>query len=250
MLNEQINKIHTPCKDCVFAKYENNTQIDCELDYISKYKNKNIEVLEAYDDNKEFYIINGKKCIGYRENKWFDQFDLKDASIEDKIKKFHKLNSLDYLLIIDLKNIDLEQLESILDQTNKLDIKPQKLTIVRYADNQKFPYEILKNLLDKYVKEYKWKIQTILDPLLVYNSILKNIVSLNANRFIVSITQHNNDIEKLIKHTDRVVHHDLDQFNIISNQNKNCMIFSRSLYAFEAFNNINLLDDEINYTII
>ncbi|NCA30639.1 MAG: hypothetical protein EBS93_07975, partial [Chitinophagia bacterium] len=125
MLNEQINKIHTPCKDCVFAKYQDNTQIGCELDYISKYKSKNIEILEAYDNNKEFYIINGKKCIGYRENKWFDQFDLKDNSIEDKIKKFHELNSLDYLLVIDLKKINLEELEDILGQINTLEIKPK-----------------------------------------------------------------------------------------------------------------------------
>lgn len=250
MLNEQINKIHTPCKDCVFAKYENNTQINCELDYISKYKNKNIEVLEAYDDNKEFYIINGKKCIGYRENKWFDNFDLKDASIEDKIKKFHELNSLDYLLIIDLKNINLEQLEDILVQVSGLQILPKKLIMIRYADNAGFPYEILKNLLDKYVTKYKWRIQTILDQLLEYHNVLKNIVSLNSNRFIVSITQSNKDIHNIVKYTNKIVHHDLDQFNIIANQNKSCIVFSRGLYAFEAFNGRDLLNDEINYKII
>lgn len=250
MLNEQINKIHTPCKECVFAKYQDNTQIDCALNYISKYKTKDIEVLEAYDDHKEFYIINGKKCIGYRENKWFDKFDLKDSSIEDKIKKFHELNALDYLLVLDLKNISLEELKNLLEQISTLSIKPQKLIIVRYADNTKFPYDTLKNLLDKHIKGYKWKIQTILDQLLAYNNIIKNIVSLNSNRFIVSITQANEDIEHIIKHTNRVVHHDLDQFNIISNQSKSCIIFSRSSYAFETFNGINLLDNELNYTII
>lgn len=250
MLNEQINKIHTPCKDCVFAKYQDNTQIDCALSYISKYKSKNIEILEAYDDNKEFYIVNGKKCIGYRENKWFDQFDLKDSSIEDKIKKFHEINSLDYLLVVDLKNINLEQLEDLLSQTKNLEFKPKKLIIVRYADNIGFPYEVLKNLLDTYAIGYKWRIQTVLDPLSIYDNILKNIISLNSHRFIVSVTQHNTDLINLIKHTNQVVHHDLDQFNIISNHNKSCIIFSRSSYAFEAFNGINLLDNELNYTII
>lgn len=250
MLNEQINTIHTPCKDCVFAKYENNTQIGCELEYISKYKNKNIEILEAYDKDKEFFIINGKKCIGYREIKWFNQFDLKDSSIQDKITKFYELNSLDYLLVIDLKNIDLDQMESILAQIDSLSIKPKKLIIVRYADNKSYPYSVMKNLLDKYTNGHIWRIQTILDPLLVYGNILKNIVSLNSNRFVVSITKHSNDIKKIIEYTNKLVHHDLDQFNIIANQNKDCLIFSRALYSFEAFNNKNLLADELNYTIV
>lgn len=250
MLNEQINKIHTPCKDCVFAKYQDNTQIDCELNYISKYKSKNIEILEAYDDDKEFYIINNKKCIGYRENKWFDQFGLKDSSVEIKVDQFHKLNSLDFLLVVDLKKIEPEQLEDILHQISKLETKPKNLIIIRYSDNPKFPYGALKDLLDKYAHGCKWRIQTILDPSLTYDNILKNIVSLNHNRFIASLKRYSVEIQKLINHTNKVVHHDLDQFNVISNQDKSLTLFSRGLYSFETFNGRNLLDDESNYTTI
>lgn len=250
MLNEQINKIHTPCKDCVFAKYQENTQVDCELNYISKYKTKNIEVLEAYDDEKEFYIINGKQCIGYRENKWFSSFDLKDNSVNGKVEKFNELNRLDYISVIDLKSISLDELESLLQQTNNVEIRPKKLIIIRYANNMGFPYEILREILDKYAKDYIWRIQTILDPLIGYDSILKNIVSLNYNRFIVSITKHNNDIKKIIEYTNQLVHHDLDQFNIISNSHKDCLIFSRCLYTFEVLNGKNLLDEDTNYTTI
>jgi len=95
-----------------------------------------------------------------------------------------------------------------------------------------------------------WRIQTILDPLLTFDNILKNIVSLNSNRFIVSLTNYNTDLKKLIDHTNKVVHYDLDQFNIVSNQNKDCLVFSRGIYAFEIFNGQNLLDNESNYTII
>ena len=50
-----VNTIHTPCKSCVFALYEDKTQTDCGLNYISKYRQKdNVEVLEAYDNDKEF----------------------------------------------------------------------------------------------------------------------------------------------------------------------------------------------------
>lgn len=97
-LDDQINTIHTPCKSCVFAKYDNNTQNGCELNYLDKYRTKNASILEAYDDEKEFYIINGKKCMGYRENKWFKQFNLENSDIESKIKIYKEKNYLDYIL--------------------------------------------------------------------------------------------------------------------------------------------------------
>ena len=55
---ETIKPIHTPCKDCTFAIYEGKTQNGCHLNLLEKYKNKNLEILEAYDEQKEFYIIN------------------------------------------------------------------------------------------------------------------------------------------------------------------------------------------------
>lgn len=252
MTNEtpQINTVHTSCKNCVFAKYENNTQTGCELNYLSVYKNKDISIVEAYDNEKEFFIVNGKKCIGYRENKWFDQFNLEDDSLQSKIDIFKKHNSLDYLLTINLKNMNISQLESLLSQIQECSIKPKKLIIIRYADNNnRFPYNNVKDLLDKY-SSYIWKIQTILDPLLEYKDILSNIVSLNSNRFIASIKDYNSSLNNIIQTTNKIVHEDLDQFTIISNADKTTLIFSRALYSFEAFDGKNLLDNDSYYKIV
>lgn len=247
-----IDTIHTPCKDCVFAIYNQNTQTDCALGYIDKYKDKNISVLEAYDNTKEFYIINGKKCIGYRENKWFKQFDLDGSDLEAKINKYHETNHLDYIIIIDLKNLSIENLDEILKQIQSCDIKPRKLIMVRYADNElKFPYSSIENLLKNHNVSYVWRIQTILDTTLVYKEILHNIISLNAKyRFIVSVNDYNTDIKHIIKHTNKTVHHDLDQFDIISNKDHSCIIFSSIIYRFDSFHGNNLLNNPNNYQII
>ena len=55
--------IHTPCKDCVFAIYDDKTQINCSQDCIDKYKKLDVPIVEVYDDDKEFYVIEGRKCI-------------------------------------------------------------------------------------------------------------------------------------------------------------------------------------------
>ena len=49
----------TPCKNCWFATYINNTQNNCEVGIIDKLKDK---VVECYDNDKEFYFIKDKFC--------------------------------------------------------------------------------------------------------------------------------------------------------------------------------------------
>ena len=64
-------KCNTSCKECIFAVYDDKTQIGCDLDRIDAYRDKgdNI-VLEAYDDEKEFFVINNYKCRCFR-NKYY-----------------------------------------------------------------------------------------------------------------------------------------------------------------------------------
>lgn len=64
-------KFHTSCKECIFAVYDGITQIGCDLDRIESYRNKGDGVvIEAYDEEKEFFIINNNKCKCFR-NKYY-----------------------------------------------------------------------------------------------------------------------------------------------------------------------------------
>ena len=252
MLDSQINPIHTPCKSCVFALYSNNTQTDCAIGYIEKYKNKNTEILEAYDNDKEFYIINGKKCLGYRENKWFNQFDLTDADINQKVAKYFETNILDYYMVVDLKQLNINQLDDILKQISECKIQPKKVIFIRYVDNElQFGFSKIEALLTKHAVPYIWRIQTIVDLSLNHEQILHNIISLNAKyRFVLSVKSMNNDIGRIVSQTNKVVHDDLDQFEVFSNKDHSSIIFSTIVYRFEAFHGNNLLNKPENYVII
>lgn len=54
----------TSCKLCHFAKYEGITQTGCMLGRIDKFRNHS-EVIEAYDHDKEFYVIKDRLCNTY-----------------------------------------------------------------------------------------------------------------------------------------------------------------------------------------
>lgn len=252
-MDNSIHNIHTPCKKCVFAKYEDNTQVGCHLDYIEKYKASNIEIIEAYDDEKEFYIINDKKCIGYREDKWFNQFNPENDHIETKIKIYNGFNRLHYLLVINLKEYNISQLNALFADIAKAKIQPQKIILVRYRDaSLSFNYNKIENLIKQHNISYAWRVQTMLDDEISYGEILHNITAINQKyRFIISVSKPTTDLYKLIDYTDKVVHQDLDQFVVISNSDKTSISYSGAVYRFGLIQEKkNILIDYDKYTII
>jgi len=70
----QLSQTHTSCKKCVFAKYEGKTQTGCELGKIDNYKDAGIGIVETFDDDKEFFVIDGRFCLFYRNEEYMKQF--------------------------------------------------------------------------------------------------------------------------------------------------------------------------------
>jgi hypothetical protein len=250
-----INIVHTPCKNCAFAIYEDKTQKDCGLKYIEIYKQKNQEIIEAYDEEKEFFVINNKKCPGYREQKWFDKLDVPCETLEEKIAIFHKHNHIHYLLTVNLENLNRENFVDICEQISNLAIPPQKIIFVRYPPvdtNETFPYEYLKTNIDKYFSNISWRIQTVVDRSVSYEFMLQTIISTNKKyRFVVSMKEYNSDIQHIVNYADNLVVNELGSFVVVSNSNKNCIIFSSIVYRYSMFmDKKNILEDEESYAII
>lgn len=249
----EIKTIHTSCKNCVFAKYDNITQTACELNYIEKYKKNNIAILEVYDEDKEFYVINDKKCIGYRENKWFNQYGLEHASLEKKIQKFQELNNIQYLLVIDLKYFSKNDLSDLKNQISCCIIKPQKIIIIRYRNtSDDFKYDNIKNLFDGDDIKCKWRIQTMVDESLTHEDILYNITNMNKGyRFIVDIRHPNGDLNKIVNETNKIVYSDLNQIDAVANHNKSIVLFSAPSYRWSfVVQHKDILMDDNSYLII
>lgn len=232
---QQIKAIHTSCKNCVFAIYSENTQTGCNLDYINKYKNVGSEILEVYDEFKEFYVINDKKCLGYRENNWFNQFNLSDADLEIKIKKFKELNYISYCVGIDLRNINnISELELIINEINNSTMVPKKIVIFRFVQHAKiFSYEVIREVLSKTLKSTKWRIQSMLDQeepeqSIVYNFSIKN----KQYRFLMYINNYTSSISNIIKKSNSLVYDDLQFFNAVSDKDQKAYLFSGALYRY------------------
>jgi hypothetical protein len=247
-----IKAIHTPCKNCVFAKYDGKTQTDCHLDMTTKFSSKGIEIIKAYDEEKEFDIINGKKCYGYRENKYFVSRGLEEADIEEKInyvKQFFKIN---YLMIINIKNFDYDTMYSLAQEIKSLAIKPQNVVLIRYQeDKSKYDYSFLHNFFNRCGNLDKWKIQTVIDSNESQESIIYKIINTNkSNRFVMYINEDFYGFDKVIKRAQETIYQDFSTFEILSNKNKDSLFFNSSVYSYAIYYGYNILQSKDKYEIV
>ena len=176
MSNEQIKKNHTSCQDCFFGIYdigsdETKTQKGCDLNLLTYYK-INREILEAYNEKSEFYIINGQKCYFKRGKDWYDK--LSDEGKKFYIDKVLAETHIKYMAIIvdddDLLNIKLT-LFSILEQ----EIQPSFIIVIRKIGSSIDINELNKLLIDT---GKKWRVSTPSSPEVTPQIIVNNLVDI------------------------------------------------------------------------
>jgi len=127
-------KRNTPCKHCIFALYQNNVQIDCYNKLLKKFQNNNAEIIEAFDEDKEFFIISGRKCLMARSEIW-----TKKQLEENKNFGTNKLAKLAYkeieltcdvVIYLDINSHSVDELKlTLLSLANQV-LKPSQVSIV------------------------------------------------------------------------------------------------------------------------
>lgn len=97
MKSEESGQIvKTNCKNCAFAVYEGDTQVNCLAQRVDKFKEQGY-VVEAYDDDKEFYVIE-RLCNLFR--------DTKTENTDEQLAKAKKEIQLTFDVILDCTDID------------------------------------------------------------------------------------------------------------------------------------------------
>lgn len=254
-MSKFIHPLHTACKKCVFAKYTDKTQIGCGLDYLDIYKNRGVEILEAYDSDLEFFVVNEKKCPGYREYSWLIKNGLETNSDEERISVFRKQNKIGYLLVIDYKLLgdDEDTFNRLKLCLSEVDIKPQKIIFVRHHQGSEYSkYYNIQALMTGSNTDCAWRIQTMVNEELSHNDILHSIINLNKPyRFICDIKSLPTNLNTVVNKAQQIVCDQVDQFKVLVDVAQTSMIFSGGVYRFSlAENGEDILANHSNYTIV
>lgn len=146
--------METPCKDCYWADYYNTTQVGCKLGKLEKFRAAGYEILECYDQDKEFYVIKAI-CPFFRTQEWANkiQDDIKlipEIRIEQEVQpRYH--------IIIDYNLFGIKQ---FIDRLLESKPKPNTITVLnRYGATG---VKRLSKILHKVRVNY-WRIQTVED---------------------------------------------------------------------------------------
>ena len=150
----QINKIHTSCKECIFAEWDDGiTQIGCQVGMLDRLESKGIEIIGVYDSDKEFWVINKHKCPYIRDKNWANRYPGKDL-----VQIVEKETKLPYQLIV-ISNNKLRDLELTIRSIVSQKLQPIHVTVIKPKGDTIIPHKI-SPLLNGH--DFEWRIQNIL----------------------------------------------------------------------------------------
>lgn len=235
MDDKKISLIHTPCKNCVAAVYKNHTQTDCYFKQLDKFKEN---VLEVYDGEKEFFVIDKKKCMYYRESSWLNKKGIKIDHAMDEIKKE---NTIPYIAILNIDTIkNLTAFNEAVDRLVKQKTPPCGFVVMM---QKKKNYDIQLEEIMQSLQETQipWRIQSFIEEYDLYRYIKAIIQSAPRKRLYILI--NNRKIPKNFYETIMNYNFDNNPISAININNNIFFSFAAMAYTIQMLNK-NLLEDK------
>lgn len=181
MNENNIERLHTSCKNCIFAQYQDKTQIGCNIGQLEDYRENNlhytrhinpkIDIVEAFDDDKEYFVVNGIKCHYKRNENWGHKVNKKYWT--ERVKEENRIKYQSIIFTHD----DFDKLTNTIESLLSQSIPPQHITVVRSTFNTIRPSTIADYLRESGLP---WKIENIIDSNLLHPHIIDNVLKTRA----------------------------------------------------------------------
>ncbi len=115
--------LQTSCKECLFAIYDKDTQTGCVADRIDMFHNtpRGDVVIEAYDKEKEFFVIDAL-CNYFRPPKW--------NGGKPDLDKAKKESQTSFTILIYADDITKETVSFMKESIRDIDYPADKISII------------------------------------------------------------------------------------------------------------------------
>lgn len=123
---ERKNFYETPCRDCVFAQYDGTTQVGCAFDRLEKFRKQGIDIVEVYDNEKEFFVIQ-TACRAHRHKK--GSWAMQHPGRERKEVCRKELELAIEVVMVMGKDHTVEQVKTTVDSLLAQTLLPMKVTV-------------------------------------------------------------------------------------------------------------------------
>jgi len=246
-----LSRLHTPCKNCYFAEYTNNTQTGCSMGLLDEYrKTDHIEIKEAYDHEKEFYIVDNKQCVAYKEEKYFELRNIENDK-KKRIEYVRDLLNLKYVAVINCYTTDLTTLSDILKQIKQADVHPYSIVICLNENSLFQPHEYYKVLNKSGIKS-KWKIKNVSHVEQDHITTVHEIINLGAENcnFVLSVNGNFDNLTTIINTANDITYKKFKRFIVLSNESKETILFNKFVYKSGLTKSHDIITHYEEYTTI
>ena len=202
-----ISTVHTSCKDCIWAEYDEVTQIGCERKQLEKFLAHEVEVIEVYDEEKEFYVVNNRRCKCHRTQAWRDAVAKSEWTEDDELEAEMDLQ---YQAVI-FSNDSIEDLKTTVDSISKQSVRPNHISVI--IKNPLIKPTSIRDVLDSC--GIPWKIKAVASAYSDNKALDELIMFCNSSFYSVfraGCKVPNDTFEQLTK----MVNDDLLQFPLIA----------------------------------
>jgi len=133
-MEKKISVVSTTCKNCLFAKYDGDTQIDCELGKIEKIDAHPLyEIIGINDDEKKFFILNHHLCLHQRVAGWVHD----NKSMDEMISLVKDEVKMNWGAIIILKNEHANDMSRVEKRISEILEQPKKPSWIGVISNDR-----------------------------------------------------------------------------------------------------------------
>jgi hypothetical protein len=209
---QQEVAVKTNCKECVFAIYDDKTQTSCAFNRIEKFGSS---IIESYDNEKEFYVIN-RLCNYYRHANW-------GYSQDDKEKVEHE-SALSFDIFVDCNGLSIDTKQDVINLIKSCSYYADKTEWFLYHETAR--YDDLKPHIASILSQAGRKVNVSVcedSEWFLHHTVLK---SSNVYHMLLQPTYPDN--LGIMGYLNRYVNQDMKRF-ICSNEN-NVNVVSNYIY--------------------
>lgn len=160
----------TSCNDCVFAEFEGNEQVGCELNRIEKLEKNGAEIIGLHDEeeDKKYFLIRGRFCNACRTEEALKDIPARKWKEHVATQNRVRCEMVVYAGPLSTKDDVWKSVQSFLAQTHK----PYGIKIILHKSEAEANY-LVSNLR---TVEIPWEVTTVVEEDAGYN----RAIDLNA----------------------------------------------------------------------
>lgn len=215
-----ISRVHTSCKDCIFAIYENKTQTGCDFNNrTERYKEKGL-LIDAQDDENQFFIVNRKFCLAKRNYQWLKNQDFDHSTTEILVDAVRDEMSVNYAYIVyfgEATEEAIEKLHNTIKAVMSSRIAPHQIVVVNNTGGTEVFEHRLVNLLTgmTHGTKTKWSLKNIVEQCDRSRALLISVKEVNVRLFLICDAGYEIPKEYISK-LDTIVNDELKDFICIT----------------------------------